>query len=130
MIPVQVRSNVGYKLLATATAGGSDLSSLLVVGARPTGSLAAPDAAEALGVAAAFDGRGRAGGSFPNDFGRPDLSTPVELLSGPRVSAGGTLLSPHNALEVVLSATVEPHADKEGWTLVLLLSATPGQNLQ
>jgi hypothetical protein len=120
-VPVRIRSNAGYSLFAKAEAGGSNLSSLLVTGARPTGDLVAPGAAEAVGVAAAFDGRHGADG-----FNRPNLSAPSELLSGPRISLGGTFQSPHNALEVVLSITVEPRADGQAWTVVLLLSAESG----
>jgi hypothetical protein len=129
-IPVQIRSNAGYRLSAAATAGGSNLLGLLVADARPSGHLVAPGAAEALNVSAAFDGRRGAGNSTAaGGFNRPNLSTPSELLSGPRVSLGGTLLSPHNALEVTLSAAVEPRADGQGWTVELLLSAAPGARL-
>jgi hypothetical protein len=123
-IPIQIRSNAGYRLFATAEARGADLSSLLVADARPTGNLVAPNAAEAVSVASAFDGRSGAEG-----FKRPALSARSELLSGPRVSTGGTMLSPHNALEVVLSITVEPRADTQGWTVELHLSAEPGERL-
>jgi hypothetical protein len=128
-IPVQIRSNTGYRLSAAAKAVGSNLSSLLVVGARPTGNLAAADAAEALSVAAAFDGRSGANSSPPGGFNQPNLSTLSELLSGPRVSTGGTLESPQNAVEVVLSMAVEPQADGRSWTVELLLSAAPGERL-
>lgn len=129
-ISVQIRSNTAYGLFASAKNGGANLSSLLVVGARPTGIFVAPDAAEALSVAAAFDGRGGAGGStHAAGFNRTNLSALSELLSGPRVSTGGTLHSPQNALEVVLSMTVEPRADDQSWTVELLLSAAPGGQL-
>jgi hypothetical protein len=123
-VPIQIRSNAGYRLFATAEARGAVLSSLLVTDARPTGTLVAPNAAGALSVASAFDGRSGVG-----SLNRPDLSAPSELLSGPRVSTGGTMLSPHNALEVVLSITVEPRADTQGWTVELRLSADPGERL-
>ncbi|MFL6331976.1 MAG: hypothetical protein ACJ754_01375 [Pyrinomonadaceae bacterium] len=121
---VQVRSNADYRLYAKAEAGDSNLSSLLVTGARPTGDLVVPGAAEAVSVAAAFDAVHGA-----ERFKRPDLSAPTELLSGPRASLGGTLQSPHNAVEVVLSMTVEPRADGQGWTVGLLLSAEPDGHL-
>jgi hypothetical protein len=126
-IPVQIRSNTGYRLLAKAKAAGSNLSSLLVVGARPTGNLVFPEAAEAINVAAAFDGRRGANKSTPaGGINRPKLSALSELLSGPRVSTGGTITSPHNALEVTLSVAVAPRAGSRGWTVELLLSAAPG----
>ncbi len=128
-IPVQIRSNTAYSLSAAAKAAGSNLSSLLVVNARPTGPLAAPGAAEAVSVAAAFDGRGGANQLTVAGGDRPNLSALSELLSGPRVSLGGTLQSPQNALEVVLSLTVEPQADGQSWTVELLLSAAPAGSL-
>lgn len=125
-IPVQIRSNTAYKLFATAKSGAANLTGLLVVGTHPTGALAAPGAAESVRVAASFDGRG--GDSKPPPAGtvnRPDLSAPTELLSGQHASAGGTLLSPDNAVEVTLSLAVEPRAGARGWAVVLLLSAEP-----
>ena len=125
-IPVQIRSNTGYRLFTKAQAGGSNLSSLRVVEARPTGSFVARDAAEALSVAAAFDGRrGAFNSNLPGGPGRPNLSALSELLSGPRVSLGGTLQSPQNALEVTLSPAIEPRGHDRVWTIELLLSATP-----
>ena len=125
-IPVQIRSNTGYRLFAAAQAGGSTLSSLLVVNARPTGNLVFPEAAEAVSVAGAFDGRrGASKSTLAGGSDRPSLSAPLDLLSGPRVSLGGTMLSPQNALEVTLSVAVAPQADGQGWTVELLLSAAP-----
>ncbi|HJQ31126.1 MAG TPA: hypothetical protein VJ866_03050 [Pyrinomonadaceae bacterium] len=122
-IPVQIRSNTAYRLSAAATSSGSDLKSLFVVGARTTGTLATPDAAEALSVAAAFDGRNGDG------FNLPNLSNLSELLSGPRATLGGTLQSPQNAVEVTLSVAVAPQSDAQSWTVELLLSAAPAAQL-
>ena len=136
-IPVQIRSNTAYRLSAAATSSGSDLKSLLVVGARTTGALAAPDAAEALSVAAAFDGLKGDGSSTPAagfsstpaGFNLPNLSALSELLSGPRATLGGTLQSSQNAVEVTLSVAVAPRADAQSWTVELLLSAAPAGQL-
>ena len=129
-IPVQIRSNTGYRLFAAARSGGPNLSSLLVVGARPSGSLVFPGAAEAVSVAAGFDGRRGADNSTADGgFNRRDFSALSELLSGPRVSVGGTPLSPQNAVEVVLSAAFEPQPGGEGWAVELLLSAAPAEPL-
>ncbi|MGA9997634.1 MAG: hypothetical protein WBP93_19620 [Pyrinomonadaceae bacterium] len=125
-IPLHIRSNTGYKLSATARARGATLSSLLVVSARPTGKLVAADSVEALGVARMFDGRL---GIAQSHFGMRDstsinLSSPVELLSGPRVSLGGTMISHDNALEVILSVVVEPQTGSDGWIIELVLPAS------
>lgn len=125
-VPVQIRSNTGYRLFATAKGEGADLSSLSVDDAHPTGNLVAADAAGALSVAAIFDARPGAGKLIPADgFNRPSLSSPVELLSGPRVSLGGMPGSPQNALEITLSLGVKPRAGVQVWTIELLLSAGP-----
>jgi hypothetical protein len=124
-IPIRIRSNTAYRLLATAKSDGAKLASLSVVDARPTGRLVAADA-EALSVASMFDARPGAGKLIPADgFNRPGLSSLLELLSGPRVSLGGTLGSPLNALEVTLSMAVEPRAGEQVWAVDLLLTAEP-----
>ncbi|HJQ31490.1 MAG TPA: hypothetical protein VJ866_04910 [Pyrinomonadaceae bacterium] len=121
-IPVQIRSNAAYSLSAAALFAGSDLKSLSVVGVRPTGNLVDPLAVENLSVAATF---GAAPGvNNLTHAGGPNLFS-SELLSGPRVSLGGTLESPQNALEVTLSLTIEPRGAGQAWTFELLLSAAP-----
>jgi hypothetical protein len=122
-IPVQIRSNTSYRLSAAATSSGSGLKSLSVVDARPTGNLVDALAVENLRVATAF-GAGPGVNNLTR-AGSPNFSSPAELLSGPRVSLGGTLQSPQNALEVTLSLTVEPRGAGQGWTFELLLSAVP-----
>jgi hypothetical protein len=125
-IPVQIRSNAGYSLLAAAKADGADLSSLSVADAYPTGDLVAADAVSDLSVAVIFDARPGAGKLSPADgFNHPNLSSPVKLLSGPRVSMGGLPGSPQNALGVTLSLVVAPHAGNQAWAIELLLSAAP-----
>lgn len=125
-IPFQIRSNAGYTLLAAAKTDDADLRSLSIIDAHPTGGLVAADAAEALSVVEIFDARPGAGKLTPAaDFNHPNLSSPVRLLSGPRVSRGGTPGSPQNALEVTLSLVVAPRAGIRVWTIELLLSAEP-----
>ncbi|MBV9926784.1 MAG: hypothetical protein JOZ96_17325 [Acidobacteria bacterium] len=110
-VPVLIRSNSAYRLFASAEARGADLSSLLVDGARATGSSVAPDAGDLHVSTTLLD--------------HPNLSARTELFGGPRVSLGGTLQSPHNALEVILTLSVEPRAEGRDWTVELLLSAEP-----
>lgn len=128
-IPIQVRSNTAYRLYAAAKADGCGMSRLSVVDVRPGGSLVAADAAEALRVAAAFDARPGARKTAPTGGTQPSLLSRVELLSGPRVSLGGALASPQNALEVTLSLAVEPRAGEQVWAVELLLSAAPAAHL-
>ena len=125
-IPVQIRSNTGYWLFLAADSDGSKISSLSVVDARPTGNLVTADAVGALSVGVMYDARPGAGNLIPAvSFNHPNFSPLMELLSGPRVSIGGTLGSPQNALEVTLSVVVEPRADYQSWAVELLLSVEP-----
>lgn len=125
-IPVRIRSNTTYRLIASAEAGGANLAKLSVAGVRPTGGLVAADAVEGLSVAGIFDARpGAVEATYAAGPRQRWLSSPLELLRGPRVSLGGTLSSPLNALEVTLSAAVEPRAAVPTWAVDLLLKAEP-----
>lgn len=124
-VPILIRSNTGYRLLAAAKSDGANLAGVSVVEARPTGKMVAADA-EALTVATTFEARPGAGKTTPADgLNCPELSSPLEFLSGPRVSLGGTLLSTQNALEVTLSVAIEPRAGEQSWAIALLLTAEP-----
>lgn len=126
-IPIQIRSNTSYRLFAAARTNGSNLSSLLLVDARPTGNLVTADGVAALSVAGIFDARRSANHLISDScFNHPNLSSFVELLSGPRASLGGTMASQQNAVEVTLSLAIEPNAGNQEWTIELLLSASPG----
>lgn len=105
-VPLRLRSNVAYRLAASADSGGAAVRSLCFEGARPTGRFVAAAAVEAAGAAAC----GRAA--------PPEL--PRTLLKGPPVSLAGGLDSPSNALELLLVVEAEPDAAIE-----LILSATP-----
>lgn len=125
-IPVQIRSNTAYRLFVKATSRGSNLSSLSIVEAHATGNLVTADAVTALSVAGLCDGRQGSGKSvYGDEFNHPNLSFPLELLSGPRVSLGGTLASAQNGLEVALAVAVRPQANGQDWTIELLLSPAP-----
>ncbi len=129
-IPVRIRSNTAYRLLAAAAADGANLVKLSVAGARPTGGLVAADAVEALSVSSMFDTGSGVGMSAPTGGHKcPSLSSPLELLRGARISLGGALGSPLNALEVTLSAVVEPHAGGRAWTINLHLKSEPTAHL-
>lgn len=85
-VPLLVRSNSDFKISVDFQSGTAVLTHLSVIDVRPTGSLVSPDVVNALR--------------------RPEVdvnvSQPLLVLSGPRVSLGGTLQSPNNALQVTL----------------------------
>lgn len=91
-VPLLVRSNSSFKISATVESTGS-LAQLTISDVRATGSLVSP---------AAIDGL-----SKPEHL---DLETSRDLLlvSGPRVSLGGTLNSPNNALQITVLIRLQP----------------------
>lgn len=121
-LPVQLRSNVRFGLIASCATGGTRLSSLSVVEVGGAGQFVHPGAAERVQVSPAFDGRV---GTPPASSGGPDLSSPATILTGPPVSTGGTLDAPNNMIEVVLRVVLAAPAGAEGWHAELRLSAEP-----
>jgi hypothetical protein len=123
---VQIRSNVSYLLAASATSSGTNsLRGLYVTGARATGRFVSVDAVAAINVAAPFNGMtiaGRAQNASQNGL---SYSSPAMLLTGPRISTAGTFNSPHNAVEVLVLAEIEPPAESTSQSLELIISAAP-----
>ena len=102
-VPLLVRSNTGFKI--SAVLESQTTTHLSVVDVRPTGSLVSPEVVNAV---------------RPEEV---DLnsSQPLLVLAGPRVSLGGTLNSPNNALQVIF--LVRP---AQGSLVHLTFSATAG----
>lgn len=96
-VPLLVRSNTGFKISADLELQTAVLTDLSVIDVRATGSLVSSEVVNALV--------------------RPEValnaSQPLLVLTGPRVSLGGTLQSPNNALQVTL--------------LIRTLALSPGQ---
>ena len=91
-VPLLVRSNTGFKISADLELQTAVLTDLSVIDVRATGSLVSPEVVNALV--------------------RPEValnaSQPLLVLTGPRVSLGGTLQSPNNALQVTLLIRLQP----------------------
>lgn len=85
-----VRSNSGFKIWGKFESTTAQLAQLSVMDVRATGRLVAPEVINNLQIRPEFD-----------------LSGPFVLLSGPRVSLGGTLNSPNNALQITLLIRVK-----------------------
>ena len=109
-LPVQLRSNAASELSVSTTLGGADLLTLMVTGARATGSFVAPEALDA--ALAAATGESLAAHS----------SATQTLLNVPRISLAGTHDSPSNALEVTLLLEAQPGHNA---TFELTLTASP-----
>ena len=111
-VPLLLRSNSGFKISAVFTSETAVLNQLSVIEARATGSLVSPDVVRALEFKPQFD---------------PDTSQPLLVLMAPRISLGGTLQSPNNALQVTLLIRVKP---TRAWSGHLTLTATAGSQVQ
>jgi hypothetical protein len=86
-VPLLVRSNSGFKISAVFESQTAQLAQLLVTDAHATGKLVSPHIVSALEKSREVE---------------RDVSQPLLVLTGPRVSTGGTLTSPNNALQVTV----------------------------
>ena len=109
-VPLLVRSNSGFRISAVFESQTSVLTQLSVIDVRPTGRLVSTDAVNAA-VAATE--------------GMLDVSRPLLVLSGPRVSLGGTLDSPNNALQITLLIRMTPETGRRS-TASLTFIGTAG----
>lgn len=91
-VPLLVRSNSSFKISANVESTDS-LAQLTIADVRATGSLVSPAAISGLRVPEQFD---------------PEAARDLLLVSGPRVSLGGTLNSPNNALQITVLIRLKP----------------------
>jgi hypothetical protein len=111
-VPLLVRSNSGFRISAAFESETAGLSELSVIETRATGSLVSPSVVNALQLNPHFDG---------------EVSRPLLVLTGPRISLGGTLQSPNNALQITLVIRVKA---VRAWTGHLTLTATAESQFQ
>jgi hypothetical protein len=121
-IPLQLRSNVGYTLSASANLNGKMLSGLCVAGVRATGKYVARGAVNANNMAACEDATKSV---QRRDAKRSGFSSPAKLLQGQSISLNGTSDSPFNALEVLILLDVETQTHQPQGNIELILSAAP-----
>ena len=113
-VPLLLRSNSGFKVSAIFASQTADLEQLKVTDVQATGSLVTPQIVNSLEIARENN---------------PDTSQPLLVLSGPRISRGGTLTSPNNALQATLHIRLKPQA-VSGWLVHLTLVGTAGSLTQ
>ena len=113
-VPLLVRSNTDFNLSATFESDSAELKQLSVVDVQATGTLVSPQSVNAIKV------------KPHSDFA---TSQPLLVLSGPRVSFGGTLESPNNALHVTLLIHLNPRAPR-AWQIHLTLVGTAARLTQ
>ena len=127
-VPLLVRSNSSFKISAAVESNTAEVTQLSVVDARATGTLVSPNAVSELNVPRQIDVRGleESTSSVQNLL---DPSRPVLVASGPRVSRGGTLTSPNNALQLTLLIRLKPQPAR-GWLVHLTFVGTAGSLIQ
>jgi hypothetical protein len=106
-VPLIVRSNSGFRISAAVDSTTAELTQLSVIDVRATGSAVSPRAVSELEVSPQLD----------------------FLLSGPRISLGGTLDSPNNALQVTLFIRMKPQPAR-GWLVHLTFVGTAESPIQ
>jgi hypothetical protein len=124
-VPLLVRSNSSFKISVAVESNTAEVTQLSVTDVRATGTLVSPQAVNELTVPRQFDVRG----SISSISDLLDLSRPVLVASGPRVSRGGTLVSPNNALKITLLIRLKPQP-VPGWSIHLTFVGTAGSLTQ
>lgn len=107
-VPLLVRSNSSFKISATVESTHS-LAQISIAGVRATGTLVSPAAIIGLAVPEQLD---------------LETSRDLLLVSGPRVSLGGTLNSPNNALQITVLIRLKPQTTP-GSLIQLTFAAAP-----
>lgn len=92
-VPLLVRSNTGFKILAMFESNTALIDQLSVTDVHATGALSSANLVNALEA---------------TRLNELDVSRPLLVLRGPRVSLGGALESPNNALQFTLLIHLKP----------------------
>ena len=114
-VPILIRSNTSFNISALVQSQTLSSANFVVLDARPIGRFVATDAVASLQV--------KVQNAAPNSLPL-NLSAPLSILSGPRVSIAGTLNSPDNALEVIILIAVKPDPGAASWALSLSLAGS------
>jgi hypothetical protein len=123
-VPLILRSNSSFRISATVEAKAGELTQMSVIDVRSTGSMVSPGVIGDLKVPPELDGRGLDESAPSATSPLPlDISRPLLVLSGPRISLGGRLDSSNNALQITLLIHVNPHPTR-GWLIDLTFSGS------
>lgn len=109
-VPLLVRSNSSFKISALFESQTASLEQLMVTDVHATGNLVVPHVVNGVDKRREKD---------------RETSLPFVVLTGPRISTGGTLVSPNNALKVTLLIHIKPQT-VSGWLVHLTLVGTAG----
>jgi hypothetical protein len=113
-VPLLVRSNSNFKITAVFESETAELDQLSVTDVHATGTLVSPQIVNSLDKREVYS----------------DSSRPLLVLSGPRISLGGTLNSSGNALKVNVLIRLKPQQPVSGWLVHLTFVGTAGSLAQ
>jgi hypothetical protein len=123
-IPILVRSNTPYDIIASVQSQTAVLTNLQVLSVDATGRLVAGDAVTGVAVKPQLDKRSGSSLVGEDNLSMLDASVPFTIFSGPRISVGGGLDSPHNAIKVTLLLSVQAKVAGGSWTMDLNLQGS------
>jgi len=121
-LPLLVRSNCGFKITGVFESNSAVVTQVVITSVQATGPLVSRQAVRDIRLARRSDTRGPEEKVLPGSVAL-ELSESLPVLSGPRISLGGTLDSPGNALEIVLLINLKSASGPV--TLHLTLLGTP-----
>lgn len=96
-VPLLMRSNSSFKISASVELIAAELGQLSVTDVHATGTLVSPPVVNALEIKRKVT---------------TDTAQPWLIVTGPRVSLGGTLASPNNALQITLLIRLKPQVTR------------------
>ena len=98
-VPLMVRSNSSFRISARFESTTAQVTQMLVTDVRATGRLVSTEAINNL--------------QTPKHLNLEGVEGPLLVASGPRVSIGGTLASPNNALQITLLIHIKPQSTRD-----------------
>ena len=100
-VPILIRSNISYHISASIQSETAVPTQLRVLSIEPSGKSVARDAVTGVAIRRQFDVPRGDPSAGEENLSTIDASVPFTIFSGPRISLGGGLNSPGNALKVI-----------------------------
>ncbi len=123
-VTILIRSNTAYNIQTSVQSQTAVLAQLQVISVEAGGKLVAGDAVTGIAVTRQFDQRHGRTVAGEENVSPIDASAPFTIVSGPRISLGGGLETPQNALKVSLLLSVQARAAEGSWTIGLKLQGS------
>lgn len=116
-VPILIRSNTSYNIVASIQSQTAVATQLRVLSVESGGKLVAGDAITGVVIGPQFDMPRDDPSAREENLSTIHTSLPFTIFRGPRISLGGGLDSPDNALKIILLLSIRPKVDKGSWTM-------------